>query len=147
MLPGSPYTHDELLWQMRRLGRDGTKDGQAAPNHQVGADKVVPDHFRDKSPRGPQAWLYRKWPVGMSRNIIHPALGLASFVCIFVLVKRRKYAAAALLLGSFALVAGHAVLLQPFSRYSISAWALWWCGLAMLIPTRKADVEPEPDTC
>lgn len=145
MLPSSPYKHDELRWQMRRLGRDGVADGQDAPNFQVSGDKHIPDHFRDRAPIGPQAWLYRVWPIGMARNFVHPILGLASFACVFLLVRRRKYAAAALLLGSFALVAGHALLLQPFPRYSMTAWALWWCGLAMLIPPRKPDAEPETD--
>lgn len=145
MLPSSPYTHDELRWFMQRLGLDGTAEGQPAPNVQISRNGVVKEHYYDRSPIGPQAWLYRKWSIGMARNVVHPVLGFASFVCFFMLVKRRKYAAAALLLGSFALVAGHAVLLQPFSRYSMTAWALWWCGLAMLIPTRKTDVEPATD--
>ena len=142
MLPSSPYTHDELRWQMQRLGRDGIGEGQAAPNVQVGVGAGIPEHFHDSKPIGPQAWLYRQWPIGMSRNVVHPVLGLASFICFFVLIKRKRYAAAALLLGSFALIAGHALLLQPFSRYSMTSWALWWCGFAMLIAPRKPEIEP-----
>ena len=146
MAPSSPYTHDELSWQMRRLGAQDTNTNQAAPNLQINNQSHIDERFHDQAGIGPQAWLYRNWPIGMKRNIIHPVIGLLSLVACLVLIKRKQFAPAALILGSFALVGAHALLLQPFPRYSMTAWAIWWIAAATLLPNKAAQHEHQPTT-
>ena len=146
MAPTSPYTHDELRWQMRRLGAQETNPNQAAPNLQINNQSHIDERFHDRAGVGPQAWLFRNWPIGMKHNIIHPAIGLFALVACFILLKRKQYAPALLILGSFALIGAHALLLQPFPRYSMTAWAIWWVAAATLLPNKAAQHEHQPTT-
>ncbi|MEM8758271.1 MAG: glycosyltransferase family 39 protein [Planctomycetota bacterium] len=127
MLRSSPYRHDETLWQMRRLGTPET--GTAAPNFSTGHDLPVLETYIDTPGVGPLAWLSRNWPLGRFQWPHVPAAAL-TLVAIGWLAWRRRWQHAALLAGSFPIVIGHAILLQPFSRYSVSAWLLWCTGAA-----------------
>ncbi len=146
MAPGSPYTHDELRWLMRRLGKRDTSEPGSAPNFSASINELIDARFHDKAGVGPQAWLYRKWPIGMTRNLIHPAIGLLALAACAALIKRKQYTPAALILGSFAVVGAHALLLQPFSRYSMTAWAIWWVAAATLLPSKQIQDEQQPTT-
>lgn len=126
-LPGSPYTYDSLRWMMRRLGgTDEPADGPANLSTAHMPDFVT--RFEDARPRGPFASIYRDWPLGMQQRFPQPPLGLATAVLICVTAYQRRWVPAAILASSMPIVLGHAIILQPFSRYSISAWMIWWIG-------------------
>lgn len=131
-LPGSRYRHDETLWMMRRLG--GTDSLEDIPPNFTGPHPqpgLKP--FQDDAPAGPLAFLYRAMP-GASMGVTpHAVAFLASIVAMGLLLWRRRPHHALLLASSLPIVIGHALLLQPFSRYSLSAWPVWWIGLCVCI--------------
>lgn len=131
ILPGSPYRYDHTKWMMRRLGGEDAMEG-VPPNFATRHERDWLDGFAGGEPRGPVAWLYRAMPggaLGLSPQLLG---AMATGIACVVLLRRREFQAAALLASSFPIVIGHALLLQPFSRYSLSAWPVWWIGVGVL---------------
>jgi hypothetical protein len=126
-LPASPYGYDSLRWMMRRLG--GTN---AIPDASANVStRQLPDlvsRFQDGPATGPLGTLYRTWDLGMKQRYPQLPLGLLTLVAIGLAVYRKRWQLAIVLASSFPIVAGHAIILQPFSRYSLSAWLVWWLG-------------------
>lgn len=126
-LPRTPYSYDSLRWMMRRLG--GTDARPDAPanisTHQL---PELMARFEDGPPTGPLASLYREWDLGMKQRYPQLPLGLLTLVAIGLAIYRRRWQLVVVLASSFPIVAGHAIIVQPFSRYSISAWLVWWLG-------------------
>ncbi|MGP1272211.1 MAG: glycosyltransferase family 39 protein [Phycisphaerales bacterium] len=132
MLHGTPYRHDGLRWAMRRLGGiDQPADGQT--NFSTDHLPELLERFDDAPARGPLAWVYRRWPVGMFQCVPQLPAGVLTLAAVGMLAWRRRWVAAATLAASFPIVLGHALLLQPFARYSLSAWMLWWIGAAIAV--------------
>lgn len=131
-LSGSRYRHDETRWMMRRLGGTDTVEG-IPPNFTGPHPQAGLKPFEDHAPAGPLAFLYRAMP-GASLGVTpHAVAFLASIAAMGLLLWRRRPHHALLLASSFSIVIGHALLLQPFSRYSLSAWPVWWIGLCVCV--------------
>lgn len=145
-LPRTPYAHDPLRWMMRRLGgADALADAPA----NISTDHL-PDftaRFADAAPIGPLAVVYRSWSLGMAQRFPQLPLGVITFGVLVVTAYQKRWDAAMLLASPMPIVAGHAIILQPFSRYSISAWMIWWIGgvaaAAMLVSLITPDVQEE----
>ncbi|MEO1717945.1 MAG: glycosyltransferase family 39 protein [Planctomycetota bacterium] len=132
MIPGTPYRYDGLLWAMRRLG--GTdQPTDRPPNLSTRHLPEFLDRFADDPPVGPLAWIYKHWPIGMFQCYPQLPAGVLTCLALAWTIATRRWTIAAVLASSFPIVIGHALLLQPFARYSISAWMLWWIGSAIAL--------------
>ncbi|HYE02651.1 MAG TPA: glycosyltransferase family 39 protein [Phycisphaerales bacterium] len=142
----SGHTYNESAGYVGRVGADGTQWGQVAPNLQV---TVNPERLRPLMMHGESgppgrffAWLRVRYVPGFPQA---PLFGLAVAAGV-VLLARRRFGLALILAGVGALIGIHALMVQPYSRYSLPAWIVLYAAPALLwIPrARPGGVGPEP---
>lgn len=132
------FRHDETRWMLWRLSQDGRKYGNRWANFNISGEPWDVDRFAMGPPRGPM----RNWFGWWSRRgwLWLPRVALASCAAAAagMLLRRRRWPEAMLLLGSLAYVAVHAAFLLTVSRYSAPCWTLWWVAPASLVGVMRA---------
>lgn len=118
-----PFHHDELSWYLWRLGQDGSSlqtSGDPGPLRRFemdGEGGTLRDYYA--------GWSHRDWP-----GLPQIPLFVAAVLAMLLAAVRREWAAAIVLAGTLAFVLAHVVLLQPFSRYALPAWVIWYAAAA-----------------
>lgn len=140
--PEGPIRHNETAGYIGRLGADGTRPPYtfSHPNFQFNDQSYDMTPYSMPAPRGPlarfytgleRAWLRNRWLQGLPQIPLFIAAVWLGAVCV---LRQRTWGLALVIAGTGAFFAVHIVMVLPFSRYALPAWAVWYTTLPLFIP-------------
>lgn len=160
--PGAPIKYNETAGYLGRLGADGTVKPYAfaQPNYQFNDPTHDMTPYAMRAPLGPlarfdawmeRAWIQNRWSQGLPQIPLFIAAVWLGLAC---LLRRRTWGLALVIAGTGAFFAVHVVMVLPFSRYGLPAWAVWYIALPLVIPftveafrgraATPGPIQPEP---
>lgn len=150
--PDAPIKYNETAGYIGRLGADGTKPPYPfpQPNFQFNDPTYDMTPYAMRAPMGPlakfDAWMERtyvtkRWTQGLPQIVLFITAVWTGLVC---LRRRRTWGLALVIAGTGAFFAVHVVMVLPFSRYGLPAWAVWYVMLGVAVPMTVGAVRKEP---
>ncbi len=111
-------------WSLWRLSRDGRELGQSAANFQLSGDGEAVREFAMGRSGFAAGIVGRAAGLGL-RGMPQVILFAAAAAAIVVLLRKRRWGEALVVTGMIAYFGAHVVMLQPWSRMAVPAWACW----------------------
>lgn len=124
----TPQQYSELMWYVRRVGRDGTNIQVAQPDTPERLEPFV------MTARGGLIRPVFRWIGQPEQTLGIPQIPfcLAALLVCGIAALRRNWSVALIMAGTFVFVLIHASTLMHVSRYTMPMWVIWFLALALL---------------